>query len=159
NWALSMGRQRLGLLTLQNHPRFLQALELPRLASATGKIDVVALDLIRDREHGVPRFNEFRRQYGLRQLASFDDFVDRRLPKGAPQRAEQERLVGILREIYGQHRCDASKVITAAQLDAGGRPINDCLGRPDGSMVDNIEDVDTVVGWLAEFARPHGFAI
>jgi hypothetical protein len=26
-------------------------------------------------------------------------------------------------------------------------------------MVDNIEDVDTVVGWLAEFARPHGFAI
>jgi len=25
--------------------------------------------------------------------------------------------------------------------------------------VDNIEDVDTVVGWLAEFARPPGFAI
>ena len=24
---------------------------------------------------------------------------------------------------------------------------------------DNIEDVDTVVGWLAEFRRPHGFAI
>jgi hypothetical protein len=40
-----------------------------------------------------------------------------------------------------------------------GTKINDCLGRPNGSMVDNIEDVDTVVGWLAEFARPHGFAI
>jgi hypothetical protein len=26
-------------------------------------------------------------------------------------------------------------------------------------MVDNIEDVDTIVGWLAEFRRPHGFAI
>ena len=26
-------------------------------------------------------------------------------------------------------------------------------------MVDNIEDVDTVVGWLSEFARPHGYAI
>ena len=25
--------------------------------------------------------------------------------------------------------------------------------------MDNIEDVDTVVGWLAEFPRPHGFAI
>src|SRR5262249_60404064 len=37
-------------------------------------------------------------------------------------------------------------------------PINDCLGHPDGSMVDNIEDLDTVVGMLAEF-RPHGFAI
>ncbi|MGH7872927.1 MAG: peroxidase family protein, partial [Candidatus Binatia bacterium] len=30
---------------------------------------------------------------------------------------------------------------------------------PNGSVVDNIEDVDAMVGWLAEFARPHGFAI
>jgi hypothetical protein len=26
-------------------------------------------------------------------------------------------------------------------------------------LVDNIEDVDALVGWLAEFVRPHGFAI
>ena len=129
NWALSMGRQRLGLLTLQNHPHFLQNLELPRLESATGKIDVVALDLIRDRERGVPRFNEFRRQYGLQQLTSFDDFIDPRLARGRPERAEQERLVGILREVYGQHRCDASKVITAAQLNAG-RHADQRLPRP-----------------------------
>jgi hypothetical protein len=159
NWALSMGRQRLGLLTLQNHPQFLQNLELPRLRTATGKIDVAALDLIRDRERGVPRFNEFRRQYGLKSLTSFDDFVDPRRPKGSAERAEQERLVGLLREVYGQHRCDAAKPITAAQRNADGTPINDCLGHPHGSTVDNIEDVDTVVGWLAEFARPHGFAI
>jgi Animal haem peroxidase len=159
NWALSMGRQRLGSMTLQNHPRFLQNLDVPRLGTATGKIDVAALDLIRDREHGVPRFNEFRRQYGLKLLTSFDDFIDPRLPTGSPARAEQERLVSLLREIYGQHRCDASKVITAAQLNADGTPINDCLGHPDGSTVDNIEDLDTVVGWLSEFARPHGFAI
>jgi hypothetical protein len=159
NWALSLGRQRLGALTLQNQPQFLQDLELPRLKTATGKIDVAALDLIRDRERGVPRFNEFRRQYGLKQLTSFDDFIDPRLAKGSPQRAEQEKVVGLLREIYGQHRCDASKPITAAQRNDDGTPINDCLGRPNGSMVDNVEDVDTVVGWLAEFHRPHGFAI
>ena len=159
SWALSMGRQRLGLLALQNSPLFLQNLEMPRLGSATGKIDVVALDLIRDRERGVPRFNEFRRQYGLKQLTSFDDFIDPRAAKGSKDRADQERLVGLLREVYGQHRCDASKVITAAQRNDDGSPITDCLGRPDGSMVDNIEDVDTVVGWLAESARPHGFAI
>ena len=35
NWALSMGRQRLGLLTLHNHPQFLQNLKMPRLESAT----------------------------------------------------------------------------------------------------------------------------
>ena len=51
------------------------------------------------------------------------------------------------------------KVITAAQRDVNGQPINDCHGRPDGSLVDNIEDVDLVVGYLAEMSRPHGFAI
>jgi hypothetical protein len=159
NWALSLGWQRLGRLTLRNHPQFLQNLPLPRLRTATGQIDVAALDLVRDRERGVPRFNEFRRQYGLKQLTSFDDFADTRLAKSSAARAEQERLVGLLREVYGQHRCDASKPITMAQKNADGTPINDCLGHPDGSTVDNVEDVDTVVGWLAEFVRPHGFAI
>jgi len=159
NWALSLGRQRLGLLTLQNHPQFLQNLPMPRLHSATDRIDVAALDLIRDREHGIPRFNEFRRQYGLKQLTSFDDFIDSRSAKDSAERKEQERLIGLLREIYGQHRCDSSKTITDSQVNADRSPINDCLGHPNGTMVDNIEDVDTIVGWLAEFRRPHGFAI
>ncbi len=159
NWALSMGRQRLGLLALQNHPRFLQNLSMGRLKTPTGKIDVAALDLIRDRERGVPRFNEFRRQYGLRQLTSFDDFVDRNLALDSPERAEQLKLVQALREVYGQHRCDTSKVITGSQVYAPGDSINDCLGRPHGTLVDNVEDLDVVVGWLAETTRPHGFAI
>lgn len=159
SWALSMGRQRLGLLTLQNHAQFLQNLDLPRLQTETNKIDIAALDLIRDRERGVPRFNEFRRQYGLTQLTSFDDFIDQRLEKGSAEQKEQTRMIGLLREVYGQHKCDASKVITDAQLNADGSAINDCLGHPDGTLIDNIEDVDTVVGWLSEFTRPHGFAI
>jgi hypothetical protein len=159
NWALSMGRQRVGRLALGNHPQFLQNLDLPRLHTTTGKIDVAALDIIRDREHGVPRFNEFRRQYGLKQLTSFDDLIDSREPKGSPERAEQEQLVRVLREMYGQHKCDAAKIITDAQLNEDGTEIDDCLGRPHGTVVDNIEDVDTVVGWLAESVRPHGFAI
>jgi hypothetical protein len=168
NWALSMGRQRVGRLALRNHPQFLQNLGLPRLHTGTGKIDVAALDIIRDRERGVPRFNEFRRQYGLKQFTSFDDLaidprgLDPRVVKSSSaleERAEQERLVGLLREVYGQHKCAASKIITAAQLNEDGTEINDCLGQEDGAMVDNIEDVDTVVGWLAESVRPHGFAI
>jgi hypothetical protein len=159
NWAISMGRQRLGLLALQNSPRFLQNLTIDRLTSPTRKIDVVALDIIRDREHGVPRFNEFRRQYGLRQLTSFDDFVDRRLASGSAERKRQEQIVATLREVYGQHKCDARKIITTSQRNADGTQINDCLGHADGSMVDNIEDLDTAVGYLAETTRPHGFAI
>jgi len=159
NWALSMGRQRLGLLTLHNHPLFLQNLKLGRLDSPTQQIDIAALDLIRDREHGVPRFNEFRRQYGLRQLTSYDDFADKHLAPDSAEAKEQQEMVRQLREVYGQHVCDASKVITDAQRNEDGTPINDCLGHPNGTLIDNIEDVDTVVGWLAESTRPHGFAI
>ncbi|MDR3719454.1 MAG: peroxidase family protein [Bryobacteraceae bacterium] len=159
NWALSMGRQRLGLLTLNNHPAFLQNLKLGRLDSPTQQIDIAALDLIRDRERGVPRFNEFRRQYGLRQLTGYDDFIDRHVAAGSPEWQSQQDMVRNLREVYGQHVCDASKVITDAQRNDDGSPINDCLGHPNGTLIDNIEDVDTVVGWLAESTRPHGYAI
>jgi hypothetical protein len=155
NWSLSFGRQRQGLLELENQPAFLQNLKMNRLSSATQQIDIAALDLIRDREHGIPKFNEFRRQYGLRQLTSFDDFID----KTSPRAAEQTRIATTMREVYGQHRCDASKPITGAQRNPDGSTINDCLDHPDGSMVDNIEDVDTVVGFLAEPRRAHGFGI
>jgi hypothetical protein len=159
DWGLSLGRQRLGLLTLHNIPQFMQNIKLPRLDSPTQQIDIAALDIIRDREHGVPRFNEFRRQYGLRQLTSFDDFFDKALPADSPARLDQEKTAQQLRQVYGTHVCDASKVITDAQMNDDGTPINDCLGHPNGSVVDNIEDVDTVVGWMAESVRPHGFAI
>src|SRR5580658_9538888 len=157
NWGLSMGRQRLGLLTLHNVPQFMQNIRLPRLDSPTQQIDITALDIIRDRERGVPRFNEFRRQYGLRQLTSFDDFTDKSAPPATRQ--SQELTAQQLRQVYGTHICDSSKIITDAQLNEDGSKINDCLGHPNGSVVDNIEDVDTVVGWMAENVRPHGFAI
>ena len=159
NWAITMGRQRLALLALQNSPRFLQNLKMDRLQTPTKQIDVAALDVLRDRERGVPRFNEFRRQYGLRQLTSFDDFVDVHPTVSAADHQEQMKLVATLREVYGQHACDAGKVITHSQLDTLNQPITDCLGHPNGSLVDNVEDLDTVVGWLAESTRPHGFAI
>jgi hypothetical protein len=157
NWGLSLGRQRLGALALHNHPQFLQNLRMERLQTPTKMIDVAALDIIRDRERGVPRFNEFRRQYGLHQLTSFDDLVDKYAPEA--DQAEQTQLVRILREIYGQHVCDSSLVITSAQQNDDGTSINDCLGHKDGAIVDNVEDLDTMVGWLAESTRPHGFAI
>src|SRR6476646_4792565 len=52
NLATSMGRQRLGRLTLRNHPQFLQNLLIDQ---AGHQINVAALDIIHDRERGVPR--------------------------------------------------------------------------------------------------------
>ena len=172
NWALSMGRQRLGVLTLLNHPQFLQNLPID---DKGGRIDVAALNVIKDRERGIPRFNEFRRQYGLRTLTSFDDFIDKRLEESAKQDPTKQReldrqrdIVKRLREVYGSHVCqkfrivdgkEAPNKITNAQVNEDGTPIDDCLGWPDGTKVDNIEDLDTIVGWLAEPVRPHGFGI
>jgi hypothetical protein len=176
NLALSMGRQRLGRLTLLNHPQFLQNLPIDNTGH---QIDVAALDLIRDRERGVPRFNEFRRQYGLRTLTSFDDFVDQSLndtikkEQDVNKRAELQKeldrqtdIVKRLRAVYGRHTCDKSKIITTAQKTRVETPdgvrweaTDDCLGHANGEEVDNIEDLDTIVGWLAEPVRPHGFAI
>ncbi len=158
NWAVTMGRQRLGLLTLDNHPMFLQNLPMPRLHSRTNQLDVAALDILRDRERGIPRFNEFRRQYGLQSLSSFDDFINVSLPDTSAEKQREQAYVQKLRAIYGTHRCDDSKQITGAQK-LNGKFVTDCLGHPDGTVVDNIEDLDTVVGWLAESTRPHGFAI
>jgi hypothetical protein len=157
NWGLSLGRQRLGALALHNHPRFLQNLQMNRLEGKTKTIDVAALDIIRDRERGVPRFNEFRRQYGLRSLTSFDDFINQ--SASTRDRSAQSVVVKTLREIYGQHPCNSATQITVAQRAADGKPIDDCFGNPNGTLVDNIEDLDTMVGWLAESTRPHGFAI
>ncbi len=175
NWALSMGRQRLGLLALNNSPQFLQNLAMPiRYANTkTQTLDVIALDIIRDRERGIPRFNEFRRQYGLKQLSSFDDFIDLQLlniaePTPSQQSAltEQKRLVESLREVYGSHICQQDKIISYSQIDPNGTKgqdgqyyPNDCLGKADGERVDNVEDLDTFVGWHAETTRPHGYAI
>jgi hypothetical protein len=115
NWGLSLGRQRLGILTLHNHPQFMQNILLPRLDTPTKQIDLAALDIIRDREHGVPRFNEFRRQYGLRQLTSYDDFMDKSLAPDSPAHLQQQQAINELRQVYGTHVCDASKVITDGQ--------------------------------------------
>jgi hypothetical protein len=178
--GLSFGRQRLGALSLQNQPAFLQNLRMPYRQDDPGKVlDVIALDIIRDRERGVPRFNEFRRQIGLRQLTSFDDFADESLliedglskKQIAANKATydaQMELVAKLREIYGTHICNASKIISTSQRSPDAATLegqkgttfpNDCLDKPDGSVVDNVEDLDTIVGYLAETTRPHGFAI
>ena len=155
--AVAWAASALGALALQNHPQFLQNLPMPRLPSADGQ----------DRRRGArhhPRPRAWRsalqrvppavRSAAADELRRFHRSRACRpaRPNGSNRNAAPRRL----RDVYGQHRCDASKIITDAQLDDDGKPINDCLGHPDGAQVDNIEDLDTVVGWLAESRRPHG---
>ena len=74
----------------------------------------------------------------------------------------QRKLVETVREIYGQHQCDASKLITNVQRTniPTARPINDCLGRADHSHGRQHRRRRSCCR-IPELspARPHGFAI
>ena len=74
-----------GALTLHNYPQGLRELK-----KENGFFeDLAAIDILRDRERGVPRFAEFRRQTGMKVPTSFADITSNR---------EWQRE---LREVYG----------------------------------------------------------
>lgn len=75
NLWFSFGLAHPGKLTLGNFPRFLQ--ELKRIKPLPdGKeevLDVAAIDVFRDRERGVPRYNNFRRMLRMRPVQTFEE--------------------------------------------------------------------------------------
>jgi hypothetical protein len=81
----SFGTQPPGLVTLHNFPRFLQEFLRPD----GHYMDLGAVDVLRVREIGVPRYCEFRRQMHLAAPKDFHELTDN------PQWAEE------IREVYG----------------------------------------------------------
>ncbi|WP_164478264.1 peroxidase family protein [Mycolicibacterium stellerae] len=106
----SFGNQLPGALQLNNFPRFLQDLSIP----GNPFFDVGTVDVLRARERGVPRYNEFRRQLGLNPIESFDDLAD------------DPHIRSELKAIYGD--------------------------KPE-----DVEQLDLLIGTLAEGHRPSGF--
>lgn len=103
----SFGNQHPGALVLNNYPRFMQELSV----AGNPFLDMGAVDIVRARERGVPRYNEFRRQLGLKQISSFDELTD------CPQLRKK------LKYLYHN----------------------------------NVEDLDLLIGTLAEGHRPTNF--
>ena len=104
NAFYSLGIAHPGAITLHNYPRFLQHFERP-----DGTImDLAATDIIRIRERGVPRYNEFRRLFHLKPAASFEELTDN------PQWAKE------LRRVYGDvERVDLMVGLYAEPLPKG----------------------------------------
>ncbi len=68
----SFGTCHPGAVTLHNYPRHLQ-----NLTRDDGEhLDLAAVDILRDRERGVPRYNQFRRLMHKDPVASFDELTD-----------------------------------------------------------------------------------
>jgi hypothetical protein len=68
----SFGRMHPGAIRLHNYPRHLQALN----REDGTRLDLAAVDILRDRERGVPRYNEFRRLLRKEPVKSFEELTD-----------------------------------------------------------------------------------
>lgn len=146
NMAFTFGVTPVGQLTLGNFPRFMTDLEVPQVPG--GKIDLAAMDILRDRERGVPRFNEFRRQIQLKPLTRFEDFIDSEL--------ENEIKTGRSRDNNSGNRLTDSQI---AGKQAALQSQKAYIEKLKVIYKNDIEKVDLMVGIGAEFVRPHGYAI
>jgi len=107
----SFGIENPGGLVLNNYPAILQALQVP----IAGTMDIGAVDVLRDRERGVPRYNEFRRQLHLKPLASIDQLTD------------DPVLRDELEDVYGHDTAAIERVdLLVGTLAEGTRPT--CYG-------------------------------
>ena len=90
----SFGNQHPGQLVLNNFPTFLRELSIP----GNPLFDMGTVDILRARERGVPRYNEFRRQLGLNPIRTFADLT-----------ADPEQ-VRRLEEVYGDRPQDVESL-------------------------------------------------
>jgi len=67
----SFGISNPGAVTLHNYPEFLRNLTLPN----GQHLDLAAIDIMRDRERGVPRYNAFRELFHRGPVRSFDEIT------------------------------------------------------------------------------------
>ncbi len=68
----SFGTCHPGAITLHNYPRHLQNLT----RDSGERLDLAAVDILRDRERGVPRYNQFRRLLHKDPVKSFDELTE-----------------------------------------------------------------------------------
>ncbi len=103
----AFGQQHPGALVLNNYPRFMQELSIP----GNPFFDMGTVDIVRARERGVPRYNEFRRQLGLNPIRIFEDLTDS---------ADDVRK---LKAVYGSDPADVEKLdLLVGTLAEGHRP-------------------------------------
>lgn len=88
---VSMGHQACGAVTLWNYPSWMRNL-LPHDIDGDDRpdpVDMASLEIYRDRERNVARYNEFRRNLLMIPITKWEDLTD------------DEEVVEALREVYG----------------------------------------------------------
>lgn len=108
--AASFGVQHPGQLVNNNYPPALLEAQFP----GSPVVDLGATDLYRDRERGVPPFNQFRAEIGLSRFRTFDEITP------------DAELAARLRASYGVHADGSDRVedldLLVGTLCEGHRP-------------------------------------
>ena len=89
----SFGTQLPGQLVLNNFPDFMKNLKIP----GHGTMDLGMVDIIRDRERGTPRYNQFRRAIGLTPIKNYRDFF----PAKTELNDKQKEVIRKFEQVYG----------------------------------------------------------
>jgi hypothetical protein len=66
----SLGIAHPGAVTLHNYPRFLRDIVV-----GDQRLDLASVDVLRDRERGIPRYNEFRELLRMPRIRRFEDMT------------------------------------------------------------------------------------
>jgi hypothetical protein len=98
----SFGTQHPGQLVANNFPKFMQELTIP----GHGTMDLGMIDVMRDRERGVPRYNQFRRAINLRPISKFADFF----PDGEAKTENQKQILAKFYKVYGRDEDGNDKI-------------------------------------------------
>ena len=85
----TFGVRNPGAVTLQNFPNWMRRLHRRNGVTKEELIDLAAIDILRDRERGVPRYNRFRELFHMPRVRSFEEMTDK------------PELASVLREVYG----------------------------------------------------------
>jgi hypothetical protein len=91
----SFGLAHPGALTLGNYPNWLRNIHLPNGRT----VDLAAVDILRDRERGVPRYCAFRRLLRLKAPECFSDLTD------------DAELAATLKEVYNDQIEDVDTMV------------------------------------------------
>ena len=108
--ARSFGEQHPCQLINNNYPHTMMNFSAPEVPL----LDMGSIDIYRDRERGVPTYNQLRRELGLNPVPSFDDLTD------------DKEAVATLRDLYGVDASGRDNVddldLLVGTLSEGHRP-------------------------------------
>ncbi|KAK7844720.1 alpha-dioxygenase 2 [Quercus suber] len=89
---VSLGHQACGALTLWNYPSWMRNLVAHDIngEDRPDPVDMATLEIYRDRERGVARYNEFRRNLMMIPISKWEDLTD------------DDEVIEALHEVYGE---------------------------------------------------------